>query len=384
MIDLGALKGQSRAGSRASNILFMRINAKTVSVLAAVSAIVLTGAAIAFYELYTSRASPSAALESSFIHIRDVLKYIGSTDVGRIGTVVAFVMIVEILFVGWRGSSLFRLTVVRSRSAVVDLLNMLLMFLNLFVFVQIALTFGASLLAAKFIAWVSSHYGWSRIALPSDGIFELAFSFAIYWLATSFVQYWGHRLMHTPMLWQVHRFHHAATELNMVTNFRQHPLEPFVLGFLSLVSPLIFLDVPPRVLLIVFFVATASDLLAHSQLPWGYGWIGRWLVQSPRVHQVHHSIDDEHQHLHFSNCPLWDHIFGTWYKGTNLPNKFGITDPAYEVRPLTQYVLDAWILYAAVVRWICSPLRRLLPTGTSTPPAGTASPPMSNGVATGS
>jgi len=106
-------------------------------------------------------------------------------------------------------------------------------------------------------------------------------------LATSFAQYWGHRLVHTPLFWHLHRFHHAATELNVLTTFRQHPLEPVVLGFLSLVSPLIFFNVPQRVLLIYFFIGTISDLLAHSQLSWEYGWIGRWVVQSPRFHQVH-------------------------------------------------------------------------------------------------
>ena len=38
-----------------------------------------------------------------------------------------------------------------------------------------------------------------------------------------------------------------------------------------------------------FIVATSADLIAHSQVGWTYGWIGRWIIQSPRFHQVHHS-----------------------------------------------------------------------------------------------
>jgi sterol desaturase/sphingolipid hydroxylase (fatty acid hydroxylase superfamily) len=348
----------------------MRLNAKTTGVLAVASAILLAGIASVWLAIYLDSFHTTYTLQDIYTYSYDILKAVGSTSFGRVGVVVAFVLIAEIFFVGWRGSSLFRLILTRSKSAILDVLNLILVLLNLIIFLQIALTLGASVLASKFIGWVAAQYGWSRIALPSDGIFEISISFAIYWLATSFVQYWGHRLMHTPMFWHAHRFHHAATELNMVTNFRQHPLEPVVLGFLSLVSPLIFLDVPQRVLLIYFFVATITELLAHSQLPWGYGWIGRWVIQSPRVHQVHHSIEDEHQHLHFSNCPLWDHVFGTWYKGTKQPSKFGIVDPAYEKRPLTQIFVDAWIFYTNVVRWLRSPLQRLRVTSTDAPPAG--------------
>src|SRR5262249_34873865 len=141
------------------------------------------------------------------------------------------------------------------------------------------------------------------------------------------------------------------------------------LGFVSLVSPLIFFDVPQRVLLINFFVSLVTELLAHSQLTWGYGWVGRWLVQSPRVHQVHHSIADEHQHLHFSNFPMWDHLFGTWYQGSKQPTQFGIVDPGYEVRPVTQFVLDACTFYAGIGRWACSLPRRLGMTSADPPPA---------------
>ena len=292
-------------------------------------------------------------------HLYEAARAAGSSALGRTAVVVLFVLAVDALFLGWRGSSLFRFAFSRSKSATLDILNAIFLALNLVFLLQIALTFGGSLLAAKFVAWVFAQYGWSRITLPSDGVLEIMISFAIYWLVTCFMQYWGHRLVHTPLFWHVHRFHHAATELNVLTAFRQHPVEPVVLGFVSLVSPLIFLEVPQRVLLIYFFVGTINDLLAHSQLPWGYGWVGRWLVQSPRFHQLHHSIHEEHQNLHFSSCPLWDHLFGTFYKGTKQASRYGIADQAYEIRPLTQFALDAWIFYANLVRLLARPIRRV-------------------------
>jgi sterol desaturase/sphingolipid hydroxylase (fatty acid hydroxylase superfamily) len=323
-------------------------------------AVVLAGCAVAWRAMHGNFVEPTATWQFLHAHLYEAARAAGATALGRTAVVVLFALAVDMLFLGWRGSSLFRLAFTRSNSAILNILGAIFYAMNLTYFLQIALTFGGSLVAAKFIAWVFAQYSWSRIVLPSDGVLELLIGLAIYWLVTSFVQYWGHRLVHTPLFWHVHRIHHAATELNVLTTFRQHPLEPVVQGFVSLVSPLIFLDVPQRVLLIYFFVATITDLLAHSQLPWGYGWVGRWLVQSPRFHQLHHSIDEEHQDLHFSSCPLWDHVFGTFYKGAKPTSRYGIADPAYEIRPLTQFALDAWIFYANLLRLVARAIPRMV------------------------
>jgi sterol desaturase/sphingolipid hydroxylase (fatty acid hydroxylase superfamily) len=347
----------------------MRLNAKTIGVIAVASAAVLAGFAFAWREVHAGSVHLDD-LQLIDAHVYETLRAVGSTNLGRLGSVVAVVLTAEIFFVGWKGSSLFRLIIGRSSSAVLDTLNLVVMLFNLSVFLEIALSLGGAFLVSKFIAWVYSQYGWSRISLPSDGIPDVTMSLAIYWLIINFVQYWAHRMMHLPMFWHLHRFHHAGTDLNIITCFRMHPLEPVIHRFFSLASPLIFLDIPPRVLLIYFFVGAVVDLLAHSQLPWGYGWFGRWVVHSPRVHQVHHSAEDEHQNRNFSNCPLWDHMFGTWYKGTKLPTKYGIADPAYEKRPFTQIVIDTWLFYASVTRWARSLPTKVRVASAATPPAG--------------
>jgi sterol desaturase/sphingolipid hydroxylase (fatty acid hydroxylase superfamily) len=281
---------------------------------------------------------------------------------GRIPEVmllVSLVLSVEVTAVGWRNSSLFRLGVKRRRSAIVDILFYLVALLGLTRIVEIVLTLGLSVAASRLVNWMLAQYGWPRIELPSEGILPLAAGFGIYWLATTFVDYWGHRLMHVRWFWPLHRFHHAATELNVITVFRQHPVEPMILSFLVVVSPLVFFNVSDRILLLYFLWGTTFDLLAHSELPWGYGWFGRWIVASRRVHQIHHSIADEQRDLHFSKCPLWDHAFGTWYTGDKAPTEYGIPDNAYEVWPLRQFVYDALTFYAAAVRGLGASLARL-------------------------
>jgi hypothetical protein len=85
-------------------------------------------------------------------------------------------------------------------------------------------------------------------------------------------------------------------------------------------------------------------------LPWSFGWFGRWVVTPPQMHQIHHSIDEEHRDRNFSNCPLWDQVFGTWYGGPNRPSAYGIPDPAHVERPATQWLIDVWVFYREAAR----------------------------------
>jgi hypothetical protein len=109
------------------------------------------------------------------------------------------------------------------------------------------------------------------------------------------------------------------------------------------------LKVPDAGLFAVFvFINLTIGQLQHSELPWSFGWFGRWVVTSPQVHQIHHSIDEEHRDHNFSNCPLWDQLFGTWYGGPNRPSAYGIADQAHVERPRTQWLIDVWIFYRDV------------------------------------
>ena len=107
----------------------------------------------------------------------------------------------------------------------------------------------------------------------------------------------------------------------------------------------------------------ANQILAslqHSSLPWTLGWLGRWVITAPTNHQFHHSIDPEHRDKNFSGCPLWDHMFGTWYDGPNRPSGYGIPDPAHVERPLTQWLIDVWIFYRDIARALAGTARSAL------------------------
>jgi len=272
---------------------------------------------------------------------------------GATGQTVAFVsllMVVELFFLKWEKTTVFGVFFRRNVSAVMDL-GFMIAYLSRFKMVmEYVLTFGLAYAGARLTDQLPGHLGWFRLELPSEGVLGITAGFAVFYIVSSFVGYWQHRLMHWRGFWQLHRFHHAATELNIFTGFRNNPAESIVAVLVAL-SPLCLLKIPDAGLFASFVVVNQIiAALQHSELAWNYGWVGRWIVASPQMHQIHHSIDEEHRDRNFAICPIWDHMFGTWYDGPNRPSAYGIPDQAHVERPLTQWMIDIWIFYRDSVR----------------------------------
>jgi sterol desaturase/sphingolipid hydroxylase (fatty acid hydroxylase superfamily) len=284
----------------------------------------------------------------------------------------------ETLFRDWEKTAMYRLFFRRRMSAKVDIVYYLVQFTGIAAVLEVIFSFGIALGGSRLADYVSNQLSWARIALPADNVLEIAFSFTVYWIATGLFGYWIHRLYHSSLFWQVHRFHHAAPELNFITAYRLHPLESF-LRALEFLSPMIFLKVPDSVLLVAVVAGNFINFCQHSELPWDWGWIGRWIFGSPVVHQLHHSIDAEHRDVNFSNCPLWDHVFGTWYDGSKMPSGYGIPDNPYEEQPFRQFLRDGWTLYMRLGAFLLQPVRKAI-SWARPPASGEAS--LAEGVAT--
>ena len=279
---------------------------------------------------------------------------------GQLMALTIFVIVMELFFLSWEKTTVFRVFVRRGASAITDLGFMLITFSGFKWLVDYVFSLGAAFAAVKLGDALATRIGWMRWELPADGFLQVAGAFAVYYLLTTFVGYWQHRLMHWRWFWHLHRFHHSATDFNVLTGFRANPGE-MISNLIPALSPLIFLKVPDAGLFAVFvFINLTIAQMQHSELPWSFGWLGRWVVTSPRVHQIHHSIDEEHRDRNFSNCPLWDQLFGTWYGGPNLPTAYGISDQAHVERPRTQWLIDIWVFYRDITLALAALARRVL------------------------
>src|SRR5258708_27497984 len=267
-------------------------------------------------------------------------------------------IVMELFLLSWEKTTVFRVFVRRSASAIMDLCFALVTFSSLKWLLDYIFTFGVAFAAVKLSDALTTRLGWMRWELPTDGVFEVAGAFAVYFLLTTFVGYWQHRLMHWRWFWHLHRFHHAATDFNIFTGFRANPAE-MISNLIPALSPLVLLKVPHPGLFSAFvFVNLTIAQLQHSELPWSFGWIGRWLVTSPQMHQIHHSIDEEHRDRNFSNCPLWDQLFGTYYGGPNRPSPPRLVRHAPARAPVTPWARRARTLCPPVARAPVAPAPR--------------------------
>ncbi len=127
--------------------------------------------------------------------------------------------------------------------------------------------------------------------------------------------YLQHVMFHAvPGLWRLHRMHHADLDFDTTTGLRFHPFEILIsMGFkLAVVAAL----GPPAVAVLLFEVilnATALFNHANIDLPRPVDRVLRWLVVTPDMHRVHHSVDPRETNSNYGfNLPWWDRLFGTY------------------------------------------------------------------------
>ena len=149
--------------------------------------------------------------------------------------------------------------------------------------------------------------------------------FAIYFILLDFLGYWAHRIMHNnTVLWQIHKYHHSASEMNGLTVAREHPLNEGLNIFIRGVA-LTITGVPPEHY--PYFVTTIGlwGTFKHTNILYSLGWFGKYVLQSPKDHWIHHSTESKHHNKNFANnFVIWDHLFGTYYHGDDLNANVGL------------------------------------------------------------
>lgn len=142
-----------------------------------------------------------------------------------------------------------------------------------------------------------------------------------------------------PFLWEFHKIHHSATELNPFTQYRIHPVELiinnargiFVKGVITgifmymangSISLYTFIGVNVFNFLFLFWGAN----LRHSHVRLKYFNFLEYILISPFQHQIHHSNKPEHYDRNLgSRFAFWDYLFGTLVRSENTGKiEFGL------------------------------------------------------------
>lgn len=140
-------------------------------------------------------------------------------------------------------------------------------------------------------------------------------AFLICLVALDFVIYLQHRLFHTlPVLWRIHRVHHADREFDVSTGVRFHPIE-IVLSMIIKGVAIIILGAPAQAVVAFEVILSATSLFNHGnvRLHRTVETYLRWMLVTPDMHRVHHSIDmGETNHNFGFNLSCWDRLFNTY------------------------------------------------------------------------
>lgn len=174
---------------------------------------------------------------------------------------------------------------------------------------------GAALATALFAA----EHGWGvlrLLALPAP--MRLLLTLA----ALDLTIYLQHVLLHAvPALWRLHRVHHADLDFDVTTGVRFHPLE-ILLSLWIKCAAIALLGASLSAVLLFEVVLNASSMFTHGnvKLPARLEAMLRWLLVTPEMHRVHHSIETDEMNRNFGfNLSWWDRLLGTYRATTRAP-----------------------------------------------------------------
>jgi len=130
-----------------------------------------------------------------------------------------------------------------------------------------------------------------------------------------FIIYLQHVLVHAvPALWRLHRVHHADLDYDVTTGSRFHPIEIIISMLIKLATITVL---GPAVVAVIIF-----EVLLNGMAMFNHGNVGlpqkldkllRFIIVTPDMHRVHHSVEDDETNSNFGfNLSVWDRLFGTY------------------------------------------------------------------------
>jgi len=134
-------------------------------------------------------------------------------------------------------------------------------------------------------------------------------------LALDLAIYLQHVVFHkVPVLWRLHRMHHADLDIDVTTGVRFHPLEILISLFIKM-AVILALGIPVVAVILFEVVLNVTSMFNHSNASMP-AWLDRtlrFILVTPDMHRVHHSILRNETDSNFGfNLPWWDRLFGTY------------------------------------------------------------------------
>jgi len=155
-----------------------------------------------------------------------------------------------------------------------------------------------------------------------------------------------HRVFHAvPLLWRLHRVHHADLDVDASTGLRFHPFE-ILLSMAIKIAVVVALGAPAVAVLLFEVILNATSIFNHAniRLSPAADRVLRLFVVTPDMHRVHHSWLPEETNSNFGfNLPWWDRLFGT-YRPAPRDGQTGMTVGLRRFRAPVESRLDRMLV----------------------------------------
>ena len=161
-------------------------------------------------------------------------------------------------------------------------------------------------------AFVAAEHGWGVFNIIEWNVWV---ELVIVVVLMDFFIWLQHVMVHAiPLLWRLHRMHHADIDFDVTTGARFHPIEIFISMLIKFATIVVL---GPSIVAVIIF-----EVLLNGMAMFNHGNVGlpksldkflRFFIVTPDMHRVHHSIEDDETNSNFGfNLSIWDRIFGTY------------------------------------------------------------------------
>lgn len=209
------------------------------------------------------------------------------------------------------------------------------------IYIEVISTSVILALTVPAIFWCSEKLG--NIFIPEFGgslsQLSLPIMFLLFMIFDDMVQYWWHRLCHSPFLYGLHRAHHSANYMSIRVVYRNNLFYYMIMPSLWMSGLLVYLGL--GVIYSFYLIAKMTIIFgAHSSPPWDrflysnkwfspVAWIVERTISTPATHYAHHGMYKEdgitNYKGNFGNMFfLWDILFGTAKITRKYPKDYGI------------------------------------------------------------
>jgi sterol desaturase/sphingolipid hydroxylase (fatty acid hydroxylase superfamily) len=158
----------------------------------------------------------------------------------------------------------------------------------------------------------------------TDELWSPAVGGFVAYLILTFVFYWWHRWRHTVnFLWlALHQVHHSPKRIETITSFYKHPLEIVLNSLLIGSVNFLILGLSLEGAAFSLLFASVGEYVYHMNIKTPH-WLG-YIFQRPEMHRIHHQKGKHFNN--FSDIPLWDMLFGTFYNPKKMDGDCGFSE----------------------------------------------------------